>query len=111
MSRRTQASATKTLITHSQNNHFMFNTGKNTWSAKIARFFTSFLPIDKKRAGECKQCGACCKLPNVCPFLGYDEYGKSKCSVYPLRSFACRKYPRTDKEHLTKDICGFSFRK
>jgi len=42
---------------------------KNTLGAKIKRTCTSFLPVAKNRKGKCNDCGACCKLPNVCNFL------------------------------------------
>ncbi len=82
---------------------------QNTWKAKFLRFFTAFLPIAANRIGQCKRCGECCKLPNICPFLAYDKDDLAVCKVYSLRSLSCRKYPRTDLEHLTKATCGFSF--
>ncbi|MDD5063384.1 MAG: hypothetical protein PHQ35_01310 [Phycisphaerae bacterium] len=82
---------------------------KNTWSAKAKRMFTSVLPVDKNRKGQCRRCGACCKLPNVCPFIGIDKDGLCTCKIYPLRSLSCRKYPRTKSELLTADTCGHSF--
>jgi hypothetical protein len=48
-------------------------TNRNTWLAKVRRTFTSVLPVSKKRMGKCADCGACCKLPNECPFLKYKE--------------------------------------
>ena len=33
------------------------------------RTFTSVLPVSRERRGQCHGCGACCKLPYVCPFL------------------------------------------
>jgi Fe-S-cluster containining protein len=82
---------------------------KNTWTAKGLRFFTSFLPIAPNRTGSCKRCGACCQLPTKCLFLSYDRDGNALCKIYPLRSFSCRKYPRTSDEHITGSSCGFSF--
>jgi len=82
---------------------------KNTWIAKFKRTLTSVLPVDKTRKGRCTRCGACCKLPNLCPFLGIDEEGLSTCKVYWLRPLNCRKYPRTKSEFLTTDTCGHSF--
>lgn len=84
---------------------------KNTWSAKIKRTFTSVLPITKNREGKCLDCGACCKLPTVCPFLKYKDDGKSYCSIHSIRSLNCRKYPRNESEHITKENCGFYFKK
>jgi len=82
---------------------------KNTWSAKIKRTYTAFLPVSKTRRGQCIRCGACCKLPNVCPWLRFDSAGKSLCIIYPYRPLNCRKYPRTDAEHITKGACGIHF--
>ncbi len=82
---------------------------KNNYWAKIVRTFTAFLPVSKRRKGECNRCGECCKLPNVCPFLRYDENHKAYCTAYHFRSLNCRKYPRTEKEFLTKDTCGYYF--
>lgn len=83
---------------------------RNIWFVKIKRIFTSILPVAKNRVGKCIDCGACCQLPNVCPFLKFKSNGKSYCSVYPIRPLSCRKYPRTEFEHVTQDTCGFKFR-
>ena len=82
---------------------------KNTWGARIKRTFTSVLPVAEQRRGQCTQCGACCKLPNVCPFLKSNGDGHIYCRIYPLRPLNCRKYPRTPSEHITADTCGFRF--
>lgn len=87
----------------------MVDKKRNTWSAKIKRTFTSVLPVAKNRTGKCIDCGECCKLPNLCPFLKFKSNGKSYCSIYPIRPLNCRKYPRTESEHITKDTCGFKF--
>ena len=82
---------------------------KNTWLAKTGRTITAVLPVSEKRMGECVNCGACCKLPNICPFLRYDSDGKSYCAIYVIRPLNCRKYPRTKAELITPDMCGFRF--
>ena len=82
---------------------------KNTMLHKIKRTFTSILPVSKARTGQCKGCGECFKLPNVCPFLKFSSNGKSFCSIYKLRPLNCRKYPRTYTESRTKHVCGFKF--
>jgi len=82
---------------------------KNTWSAKAKRTVTSVLPVSKNRKGQCVNCGACCKLPNECPFLRYADDGKEYCSIYPIRPLNCRKYPRTESEFITQETCGFNF--
>ncbi|OHB62706.1 MAG: hypothetical protein A2Y77_16055 [Planctomycetes bacterium RBG_13_62_9] len=81
----------------------------NTWAAKARRTLTCLLPVAANRRGQCINCGACCKLPNVCPFLMTGGDGKGYCGIYPLRPLNCRKYPRTESEHITKDTCGFRF--
>jgi len=81
---------------------------KNTWRARVKRTLTSLLPVSENRTGSCIQCGECCKLPNICPFLKYED-NKSSCSIYSLRPSNCRKYPRTESEHITKDTCGYWF--
>ncbi|MFA5784922.1 MAG: hypothetical protein WC962_08600 [Phycisphaerae bacterium] len=84
---------------------------KNTWAAKLTRTLTSILPVAKNRRGQCNRCGACCKLPNVCPWLAFDEQNKAICKIYPIRPLNCRKYPRTESELITADTCGHSFDK
>jgi len=81
---------------------------KNTHFTKLKRTLTSILPVSDNRKGNCVNCGACCKLPNPCFFLEYDNK-KYHCSIYVVRPLNCRRYPRTDKEHITKESCGFWF--
>ena len=85
------------------------NTTGNTWAAKLRRTLTAILPVSKHRKGRCVNCGACCKLPNVCWFLRYKPDGRSYCSVYSVRPLNCRKYPRTKSELVTADTCGHHF--
>jgi len=87
----------------------MANSTKNTWRARTVRTVTAFLPVSEERKGECVDCGACCKLPNVCPFLKSNGDGKSYCTIYSIRPLNCRKYPRTESEFITADTCGFRF--
>lgn len=82
---------------------------RNTWLARTKRSITAILPVSKKRRGKCVGCGACCKLPNTCPFLKYKPDGKSHCAIYAIRPLNCRKYPRTESEFITADTCGFKF--
>jgi hypothetical protein len=76
---------------------------------KIRRTLTSIFPIAADRQGECNNCGACCKLPRPCVFLGYRESGESYCRIYRIRPLNCRKYPRTASELVTADTCGYTF--
>ncbi|MBM4155612.1 MAG: hypothetical protein FJ221_11375 [Lentisphaerae bacterium] len=85
------------------------DTQRNTWSAKLLRTFTAFLPVDKSRRGACGSCGLCCALPNRCPFLRYRIDGASYCGIYHFRPLNCRKYPRCPSEHITQPECGFTF--
>lgn len=74
-----------------------------SFSLKMKRTFTAFLPVDENRQGACRRCGGCCKLAFKCPF--YDGNG---CSIYSFRPPQCRKYPRTQEESIVPD-CGFTF--
>ena len=82
---------------------------KNNYKFKLRRTLTSFLPVSKNRKGSCINCGECCKLPNKCIFLKYKKDNNSYCSIHLIRTLNCRKYPRTDYEHITKKTCGFKF--
>jgi uncharacterized cysteine cluster protein YcgN (CxxCxxCC family) len=82
-----------------------------TLSGKIKRAATSLImPVDKKRAGECKRCGSCCMFVYRCPFLKFDEQGSnmSLCTIHNLRPPQCRKYPRS-KHEKAHDPCGYYF--
>ena len=77
---------------------------------KLKRTFTSILPVDAGRTGECNGCDACCKLPVRCPFLKTHDDGSETCSVYKLRPPNCRKFPRSQSQLDTVvDTCSFSF--
>ena len=82
---------------------------RNTWRAKFRRLSTCLLPVSPDRTGSCAQCGACCQLPIVCPFLKSRKDGTTYCGIYRLRPPNCRKYPRTAREHITEKTCGFRF--
>jgi len=81
----------------------------NGLGKKIARTFTGLLPIAKNRYGKCIRCGECCRLVFKCPFLRYKK-GRAFCAIYKLRPWMCRVYPRTKKEHVTKETCGYKFK-
>jgi len=82
---------------------------ENTWAAKAKRTITATLPVSERRRDQCINCGACCKLPNACPFIKPGEDGKEFCAIYPIRPLNCRKYPRTESELVTRDTCGYRF--
>ena len=81
---------------------------KNTWSQKLKRTLTAVLPIEDNRRGECNRCGACCSLPNRCPFLDFDDQNLAICKIYHFRPLNCRKYPRSADEQICPD-CGYYF--
>jgi len=81
----------------------------NNYASKVIRTITSVLPVQKGRRGLCVRCGYCCKLPNPCLFLDYDKENKAICKAYKFRPLNCRKYPRSKKEHITEEICGYYF--
>ncbi|MFC2149382.1 hypothetical protein ACFLQ8_01650 [Candidatus Auribacterota bacterium] len=84
---------------------------KNTWGRKLNRTITSMLPICEDREGDCHRCGACCALPNKCPFLKFEDEQNQKnsvCTVYHIRPLNCRKYPRVKRDLIT-DPCGYNF--
>jgi len=77
---------------------------------KLTRTITCILPIDKRRKGNCNQCGECCRLPFKCSFLKTDDTGKSVCAAYKFRPLNCRKFPRTELQiKQVKTFCGYSF--
>jgi len=82
---------------------------KNNYIIKIVRTITSIFPVQQGRRGLCNGCGECCKLPNPCSFLDYDQNNKTICKIYKFRPLNCRKYPRSVKEHITSGKCGFYF--
>ncbi len=88
----------------------MFDSKKNTWTAKIRRTITAFLPVSADRNGNCIGCGNCCKLPVKCLFLREKKDGSGgTCWIYKFRPPTCRKYPRIQDEHITGEKCGYSF--
>src|SRR5574341_2545993 len=78
---------------------------------KTKRFTTSLIfSVDVKRAGECRNCGACCIFLYKCPFLKFENNNSHKaiCTVYSIRPPQCRKYPRTKREQIHQP-CGYYF--
>ena len=72
---------------------------------KIKRSLESLLPVEKGRDGECRSCGACCRLPFKCLFLSK----KNTCLIYTIRPPQCRKYPRTRADKTFCPDCGFTW--
>lgn len=84
---------------------------KNNWTAKILRSIDSVRPVAKNRRGQCKNCGACCKLPNPCMFLGTRANGESYCKIHKIKPLQCKKYPQMEHHHVTRAVCGYWFEK
>jgi hypothetical protein len=67
------------------------------------------------REGECKRCGACCKLLLNCPALDRSN-GEVKCLIYEKRPGACHIFPVDHKDIKDRNIilpelpCGYRFR-
>ncbi|MBI5359298.1 MAG: hypothetical protein HZA48_01810 [Planctomycetes bacterium] len=70
----------------------------------------------KGRIGECKRCGACCRLMFDCPALFF-ENGLACCKIYDKRSKVCRKFPIEPRDLKDRDLinpytpCGYDFTK
>jgi len=83
----------------------------NNWRAKVCRSLASFFPVSRDRVGSWVRRGKCCSLPNKRIFLREKNDWRSSCLIYPVSPGSCKKYPRTEKEHMTAETCGFSFGK
>lgn len=84
---------------------------KNNYGSKLYRTVAALLPVASDRQGGCLRCGACCRLPNRCPFLRAGADGCSFCAIWRLRPLNCRKYLRSSIEWLTPARCGYQFEK
>jgi Fe-S-cluster containining protein len=68
-----------------------------------------------KRKGECKRCGACCKLLFKCPLLKEMPDGSTECKIHHKRPGNCKLFPLDSKDieernHLLPDLpCGYYF--
>ncbi|MHC4661568.1 MAG: hypothetical protein ACYS8W_07755, partial [Planctomycetota bacterium] len=69
----------------------------------------------ERRNGECRRCGACCKLAYVCPFLGRDNDHGTKCVNHVARDVNCVIFPIDEKDIRDRNLinpgglCGYSF--
>lgn len=68
------------------------------------------------RKGDCRRCGACCRMGARCPDLDFDEEGLSACKRYDrYRPPNCRNFPINELDLADRDIvdpdnpCGFRF--
>lgn len=82
------------------------------WRGKCRRLFLLTFRLRyvrqqlNQRQGTCNQCGACCRLVVVCPFLT-----DNRCSIYgDCRPTVCRVFP-IDRRDLTEvaDQCSYTF--
>jgi len=68
------------------------------------------------RRGECRQCGACCKLMFNCPALE-EKKGVTECKIYEHRSRICRLFLSDKRDLSDRNLaepvkkCGFWFEK
>ncbi len=68
----------------------------------------------QQRRGECRRCGACCRLGNRCPFLR-NAGAITECRIHGRRPPNCRLFPvderdLADRDAVAPDVpCGFSF--
>lgn len=66
------------------------------------------------RQGECKRCGACCKLLYNCPFLD-DSTSPYRCRIYEYTSRNCTIFPLDERDLVDRDMilpdvpCGYHF--
>jgi len=89
---------------------------------KIRRFCLTLTPqgrnyirhMEDHRAGECKRCGACCRIVIRCPFLKMEE-GVAACAIHRHRPPNCGIFPidlrdLSDRDQIAPNIpCGYSF--
>ena len=67
-----------------------------------------------RRQGECKRCGACCKLLLNCPFLD-DSKSLCNCRIYEHTSPNCTIFPLDERDLadrnriLPNEPCGYYF--
>ncbi len=75
-------------------------------------YFFSTEEVDqsvKKRKGDCKRCGGCCRTSIRCQNLLYDGNDLAMCKIHDHRPDMCKLYPYNGRDffpHL-KDKCGF----
>jgi len=68
----------------------------------------------KQRKGECRRCGACCKLLFTCPFLD-ETNGTPTCKIHADKWKVCRLFPIDERDLRDRDIispdkkCGYYF--
>ncbi|MEK7448386.1 MAG: hypothetical protein AAB019_02770 [Planctomycetota bacterium] len=90
------------------------------WGKIRRAYLADFRPAYVKqslanRVGECRRCGACCRLLFDCWWLNQNCH-PATCRHYTLRSQVCRVFPINNRDLKDRDLvnpqqkCGFSFR-
>ena len=59
----------------------------------------------RKRQGECRRCGDCCRIIVRCPFLK----GRNHCVIYNKRSAQCKMFPIDERDLRDVPTCVFRF--
>ena len=80
---------------------------------KVRRIYLAYLrpgyvrKQQKMKRGECRQCGACCRLIFRCPFL----LGDSRCAIYDAcRTDVCTMFPMDARDLGDLPVqCGYYF--
>ena len=64
----------------------------------------------KRRRGECKSCGECCKASFRCPFL-FERDGLLLCKIHQTKPEVCKTYPFNEHDCFphTHGKCGYYF--
>jgi len=64
----------------------------------------------RRRRGECKSCGECCKASFPCPFL-FARDGMLLCKIHETKPEVCKTYPFDESDMFphTKTRCGYYF--
>jgi uncharacterized protein len=87
---------------------------------KLQRFYDGHFRKDyvaqrlAARKGECKRCGACCRLLVQCAFAEACHAGTA-CRIYKRRPVNCRTFPYEPSHFAERDLlkpeqpCGYYF--
>ena len=72
----------------------------------LSRFRTDYVRAQaKRRRGECRRCGDCCRISFRCPFLK----GGNSCIIYERRPLPCRIFPADERDLRDVPTCTFYF--
>ncbi len=88
---------------------------------KIRRFLLAhfrhkyIIEQKRKRQGECRRCGVCCKLLVNCIMLTQDDEGNYICKIHNRKPSNCNLFPIDEKDLKDRDTilpdvpCGYTF--